>query len=179
MTLLHIIFLIVGAVTVLAAFMVVVSPNLIHAAIWLILTLAGVAVNLVLLDADFLAVVQVAVYIDAIAILIVVTVMLTRHAMQDEPPQVNRNWFWGAIAAVLLFAGLMAMFAFIPDLAIDPPELTASSGEIIKQLGQALVHVDQYVLPFEVASILLLAAMVGAILIAIPPRRKSEDGGEG
>src|SRR3990170_6669811 len=81
------IFLVTALVAVLAALMVVATPRLVHAALWLVVTLGAVAVVFVLLDAAFLAMVQVAVYIGAIAILIIFTVMLTRRVMGDSGPQ--------------------------------------------------------------------------------------------
>ncbi|NIM95465.1 MAG: NADH-quinone oxidoreductase subunit J [Anaerolineales bacterium] len=181
MTTLQLIFLLIGAITVVAAIMVVLSPNLIHAALWLILTLAGVAVNFVLLQADFLAVVQVAVYIDAIAILIIVTIMLTRHVMVETDSQINRNWLWAALIAVILFAALLFLLNQVPAWTMDPPPLAYSSEDTIKALGRSLVDVDQYIIPFEVASVLLLAALIGAIVVARPPGggTEAEEGGEG
>jgi NADH-quinone oxidoreductase subunit J len=122
----------------------------------------------VLLEANFLAVVQVAIYIGAIAILIIFAVMLTRRVMTDSGHQVNRNWWLAALAALLLFAGLLSMLLQAPHpegVALQPlPDPNSQ----LKELGVALVDVNQYVLPFEVASVLLLAALIGAIVIARP-----------
>ena len=100
----QIIFLIVGAVTLGSGFMVVTVRNLVHAALWLVSTLFGVAILYTLLNASFLAVVQVVVYIGAIAILFIFAVMLTRkdHAA-DTGPQVNRNWWAGALLGYVDF----------------------------------------------------------------------------
>src|SRR5512138_2389878 len=103
----QIIFILVALFTLGSGFMVVVSRNLIHAALWLISTLFGVAVAYALLTAAFLAVVQVVVYIGAIAILFIFAVMLTRKDMRDQGPQMNSNWWAGALLAVLVFAGLV------------------------------------------------------------------------
>ena len=86
-------FLVVAALTLASAFLVVTVRNLIHAAVWLVAALFGVAVIFVLLDAGFMATVQVVLYIGAIAILIVFAVMLTRRVMQDVGPQSNANWW--------------------------------------------------------------------------------------
>jgi NADH-quinone oxidoreductase subunit J len=174
----QLVFLITAAITVVSALMVVISPNLVHAALWLILTLAGVAVNFVLLDANFLAVVQVAVYIDAIAILIIVTVMLTRYAMGSVRHPLTRNWPWAALAALVLCGGLLVLINQIPRLMVEAPELTNTADGYIKELGRALVDVDRYVIPFEVASILLLAALIGAIIVARPPKEPMGRGEE-
>ena len=102
----QIIFLVVGFVTLGSALMVVTSRNLVHAALWLVSTLFGVAIIYALLNAGFLAVVQVVVYIGAIAILFIFAVMLTRKDMRDQGPQLNRNWWVGALLAVVTFGGL-------------------------------------------------------------------------
>jgi NADH-quinone oxidoreductase subunit J len=169
------IFLIVGGITLLAAAMVVLSPKILHAALWLILALAGVAGLFLLLNAGFLAVVQVAVYIDAIAILIIIVVMLTRHVMGDAERQVNRGWLVGALVAVLIMGGLLAIVRLAPSTGMVTTPLAADSETFLQDLGRSLVDVDRYILPFEVASVLLLAALIGALLIARPPVRASEE----
>ncbi len=174
LTLTQIVFLVAAAITLLAAFMVVTSRSMVHAALWLIMTLAGVAVFFVLLNAGFLAVVQVAVYIDAIAIMIIVVVMLTRHSMGIQDQQKNKTWWVAVIAASMLFGGLVLMFTQTPLLAAEAPALTLGSEAMLEELGLALVDVDRYIVPFEVASVLLLAALVGSIIVAWPGR-KSQD----
>jgi NADH-quinone oxidoreductase subunit J len=178
MTLLQLIFLITAAVTLAAAIMVVVGPNLVHAALWLILALAGVTVLFVLLDAGFLAVVQVAVYIGAIAILIIFAVMLTRHVTADTGPQVTRSWWLAALASLVLFGGMLAMLTQIPSLTGMAPPLPGNPENTVADLGRSLVSLDQYVLPFETASVLLLAALIGAIVVALPPKPVPKDEGE-
>lgn len=175
MTLLQILFLLTGLVTLAAAFRVVTSPRMIHAGLWLILTMAGVAVLLVLLDAGFLAVVQVLVYIGAIAILIIFALMLTRHVMDETGPQVGQLWWAAAVAALLLFIGLAFAFSITPSVATLAPVLPSDQTANLVDLGRSLVDVNRYVLPFEVASILLLAAMVGAIYIARPLSSDEEE----
>lgn len=178
MTAMEWVFLITAAVTLVAAVMVVTSPNLVHAALWLILSLAGIAVAFLLLEAGFLAVVQVVIYIGAIAILIIFGVMMTRRVMADTGPQVNDTWWLAAIAAVLLFAGLMTMFGQVPRFAQATLAPLRDQGALLRHLGRALVDVDMYVLPFELASILLLAALVGAMVVARPPADTPDEGGE-
>jgi NADH-quinone oxidoreductase subunit J len=178
MTGLQIAFIVAGVITLSAAVLVVLSRNLVHAALWLILALAGVAVLFVLLEAGFLAIVQVAVYIDAIAILIIVTVMLTYHAMRVDLAQLNRNWMWAALSALILFGGLLILFNQFPNLNSEPVALESGADTILETLGQSLVDVNQFVIPFEIASILLLAALIGAIFVARPPSRPANDRGE-
>src|SRR4030066_1019043 len=164
MTAEQIVFLIVAAVTLVAGLSVVKSRNLIHSALWLILTLSGIAVFYVLLDAGFFAVIQVVVYIGAIAILFIFAAMLTRRVMQDTGPHSNSNWFFGALIALLLLAGIAVVLVNWQGFTSLAPELANPSG-LISQLGLALVSPDQYVLPFEFASVLLVAAMIGAIFV--------------
>ncbi|NIO40177.1 MAG: NADH-quinone oxidoreductase subunit J, partial [Burkholderiales bacterium] len=161
-------FLAAAAVTLIAAIMVVTVPRLIHAGLWLILALAGIAVLFVLLDNGFLAVVQVAIYIDAIAILIIIAVMLTRRVMSDTEPQINRMWLASAFVCLVIMAGLLGIVSQAPDPDLSPLIEEATS---LDALGRALVDVDGFILPFEVASVLLVAALVGAILVAMAPVR--------
>jgi NADH-quinone oxidoreductase subunit J len=167
MTIEKIIFLIIAAISLGAALMVVTARKLIHSALWLILTLFGVAVIYGLLDAGFLAAAQVVVYIGAIAILFIFAVMLTRRVMNDTESQNNQYWWVAAPISILLFGGLAWMLSSWQGFATQLPKLTpeAKSG-MLKQLGQLLVSPDGYVLPFELASVLLVAALIGAIWVA-------------
>src|SRR5512140_2168474 len=97
MTGVQIIFLIVAAVILGSAILVVTTRNLIHSALWLIVTLFGVAVLYAVLNAGFLAVVQVVIYIGAIAILFIFAVMLTRTDLRDRTPQLSRAWWLNLI----------------------------------------------------------------------------------
>lgn len=165
MTVQQIIFLVVGFATLGSALMVVTTRNLIHAALWLVATLFGVAVIYAILNAGFLAVVQVVVYIGAIAILFIFAVMLTRRDLRDQGPQMNRNWWVGALLALLVFGGLFFLlqsWSGFSKVAADLP----SGFDAVGSLGEALVSPNAYVLPFEVASVLLLAALVGAVYVA-------------
>lgn len=161
----QIIFLLVAGFTLGSGFMVVTTRNLVHAALWLVSTLFWVAVTYALLHANFLAVVQVVVYIGAIAILFIFAVMLTRKDLRDRGPQVNPNWWVGALIAVLTFAGLLFLLQSWSGLST-----TASAYPVgfdaIAELGNELISPDAYVLPFEVASVLLVAALVGAVYVA-------------
>ena len=123
--------------------------------------------------------VQVVVYIGAIAILIIFAVMLTRRVMHETTPQVNRYWWAGALAAALLFAALVVMLSKVPSAASGVSEMPLPEGELISILGMALVDVNGFVLPFEVASVLLLAAMIGSLVIARPTNQVAGEGDEG
>ena len=161
----EIVFLIVALITLYAALEVVTTNNMIHAALWLIVTLLGVAAMFVLLNAPFLAVVQVMIYIGAIAILMIFAIMLTRGVGKAEENQVNKNWPIAALFGFLMFAGLAYMLITSGRGTSTMPFLEDSSATIA-ELGKALVSPEAYVLPFELASVLLLAALIGAIVIA-------------
>ncbi|MFN8411446.1 MAG: NADH-quinone oxidoreductase subunit J [Anaerolineales bacterium] len=165
MTAEQIIFLVVGGVTLGSAFMVVTTRNLVHAALWLVATLFGVAIIYTLLNAGFMAVVQVVVYIGAIAILFIFAVMVTRKDMRDSGPQLNKGWWAGALMAVLTFAGLAFLLQGVKSFSKFSAAIP-SGFDAVSQLGNQLTSPNAYVLPFEVASVLLLAAMVGAVYLA-------------
>ncbi len=165
MTAEQIIFLIVGAATLIAGFLVVTVRNLVHAALWLVATLFGVAIIYTLLNAGFLAVVQVVVYIGAIAILFIFAVMLTRRQAAETGASVNKNWWAGALMSVLTFAALALLLQSWSGFS-KTASAVPSGFDAINQLGDALTSSAGYVLPFEVASVLLLAALVGAVYLA-------------
>ena len=158
-------FLVVAFATLFFGLMVVTTRNLVHAALWLVATLFGVAVAYALLHASFLAVVQVVVYIGAIAILFIFAVMLTRKDMRDQGPQMNRNWWAGALLSILTFAGLFAILQSWTGLSRTASPFPGGF-DAVAELGNELVSPAGYVLPFEVASVLLVAALVGAVYVA-------------
>jgi len=153
------IFALASLVTLGAAVMVVTNKNILHSAFYLVLAFVGVAAVYVLLEAPFIAVVQVLVYIGAIAILIVFAIMLTRRIMKKDLEQKNAQWVWAALGSLGLF-GVLGWIVY----SVKWPVSGASVPEdTISILGQDLL--TTYVVPFEIASVLLLAALVGAILI--------------
>ncbi|MBI4732097.1 MAG: NADH-quinone oxidoreductase subunit J [Chloroflexi bacterium] len=165
MTAEKIIFLLTGALILLSALMVVSTRKLLHAALWLVVTLFGVAVLYAMLQASFLAVVQVVVYIGAIAILFIFAVMLTRREMRDQGQQTRSNWWLPALLGLLILAGLVFLILGVPG-ADRVPAALPEGFDAVRVLGTALVSPNAYVLPFEVASVLLLAALVGAVYLA-------------
>ena len=155
-----VVFIILSLVTLGAALAVVTSKNLFHSALFLILSFVGVASLYVLLEAPFLAAVQVLVYVGAIAILIVFAIMLTRRLMAEDLVQRNAQWGWSALGAVLLFVALGVILFQVNWPVVE----AAVPKETISILGQDLM--GRYLVPFEVASVLLLVALVGSIIIA-------------
>jgi NADH:ubiquinone oxidoreductase subunit 6 (subunit J) len=160
----QVVFIVLSVVALAGAAGVVLLRNLFWAALFLILSFVGVAGFYLLLEAEFLAMIQLLVYVGAIAILIIFAVMLSRQMMSPQFRSRNEQWVWGLVAAVALFMALAVVL-----VTVNWPVDTTSAPvppDTIAQLGTALVSPDQYVLPFEVASVLLLVALVGAVIIA-------------
>ncbi len=167
MTPLQIVFILVALVTIISAIFVVSLRKLFHAALWLIVTLMGVAIIFALLEASFYAAVQILVYIGAIAIILIFAIMLTRDIMSDEEIQINRSW------GVVLLLVLIFMVFFISQLSSNEVfstilmPLDFQGQESISRLGEGLLNPAGYALPFELASLLLLGALVGGVYIAM------------
>jgi NADH-quinone oxidoreductase subunit J len=177
MTPLQIVFLIVAAATLISAVMVVSARRVMHAALWLVLTLFGVAVLFVTLETGFFAVVQVVVYIGAIAILIIFAVMLTRRDEQDLGLQSNRfgraslHGVLSALVALGVAGGLIGALSGWQAFSAGRPPLAEQNIDNVAALGNALVSPNAYAIPFEVASVLLIGALIGAIYVANEQRR--------
>ena len=176
------VFLIFSVITLGGGALVVTTRNLFHAALYLMLSLFGVAGLFVLLTAPFLAGVEIVVYIGAIAILIIFAIMLTPQVMQVANMR-SPQWIAALVAAVLFFLMLVSVLTPVAkELGVDnwsagftqddPADVPSNT---LTDLGESLVDTDRYVLPFEVASVLLMAALIGAALMVRPedpqPRR--------
>lgn len=157
-----ILFFVFGAVTLVAGLMVVTVRNLFHAALWLLLAFFGVAGLYVLLEAPFFAAVQLFVYMGAIGILLIFAIMLTQNVMRQDVPQFNDQWAWAAILCAVLLAALIWLTQIGDWATVTAGELV---GDSLTLLGQAFVNPEAYALPFEVASVLLVAALIGAVTI--------------
>ncbi|MEE9569109.1 MAG: NADH-quinone oxidoreductase subunit J [Candidatus Binatia bacterium] len=146
--------------TIIPCFWVALSSNIVHAAFSLLVTLFGVAGLYVLLGADFIGVVQVVIYIGGILVLIIFGVRMTqRGTMWSLSIQLPGKVFAAVLSGVILTALLLAATKSLWPLAPSPGEpLPATAG-----IGDLLL--GKYLIPFEVASVLLLAALVGAVLI--------------
>ncbi len=169
MTFFQVMFIIVSLITLGGGLFTVAARNLFHAALGLIVTLAGVAALYALLEAGFLAAAQVLIYIGAIAILIIIGVMVTRGVMGTYPRS-NDQWGYAVIVALGLLAILLATL-FRYNWTINAP--AAVPADSIARLGKALVDPNLYALPFEVASVLIVAAMIGSIYVAREKKSKS------
>jgi NADH:ubiquinone oxidoreductase subunit 6 (subunit J) len=144
-----------------AALGVVLLPNIFHAALCLVGTLIGVAVVYIALQAEFIAVVQVLLYVGAVMTLIIFAIMLT-HRMGDQAiPQTNRQSF-PALVSLAAFVGLLS-FLFLKTRWAFPPFRVPGQVDALA-LGKALL--GPYVFPFEVVSVILIAGLIGAVVIA-------------
>ncbi len=159
----QIVFFALSAITLVGGWIVITNRNLYRAALGMVLSFFGVAGLYALLDAGFLAVVQVLIYVGAISILIIFAIMLTRRVMDRTAVQHNAQWGISALVALALFGviGYTLLFRVADRWTVSGSGLPERS---IEMLGEALV--TTYALPFEVASVLLLVALVGAIVIA-------------
>jgi NADH-quinone oxidoreductase subunit J len=170
-----IVFLIFSVITLGGALLVVSSRNLFHAGLYLMATLFGVAGLFVLLSAPFLAGVQVVVYIGAIAILIILAIMLT-PGVTRLTTLYTEQWPLNVAVAVIFFLMIVAVVTPLADeLGVDnlnahftDDDPAAVPEGSIHTLGEDLVDPHGYMLPFELASLLLMASLVGAVLIVNP-----------
>ena len=150
-------FVIVAIFTLGGALGVVSTRNVVHAALFLLLSLLGAAGAYLLLLSEFLALVQVLIYGGAIIIVVLFAVMLTRSS---EYPRItdNRQWPLALLTAAALSGVLAAAFWLSPDLGAEPqaPAFTDLAASLF----------TKWALPFEIASLVLLVALIGAIIIA-------------
>ena len=156
----NVVFWILAAGMVLAAIGVVRSDNVVHAALYLVVVLAGSAAQYILLLAEFVAWVQVLIYIGAIVILFLFGIMLTRAPMRPEGSMDNNQRLAAAVVSLFLFGVITALFVD----AFSDKEIVLKSPTRTSQVADLIFKT--YVVPFEVVSILLLAALVGAVVIA-------------
>jgi NADH-quinone oxidoreductase subunit J len=154
-----VLFVVMAGTVLVSAAIVVASRNLVRAAFWLLPCFLAVAGLFLLLGAYFLAAIQVLIYAGAIMLLLLFVLMLTRDVGDVHVPAHNRQAGWAIIAAGLVAAvmvGVVSRYGW----SVSTAEARADTGAI----GEALLRT--YLLPFEVASVLLLAAIIGAIVIA-------------
>ncbi len=162
----YIAFFALSAMVLFGGLAVVTLRNLLHSVLCMALCFIGVAGLYLMLQAEFLAVVQVLIYIGAILVLILFAVMLTERLTDKKLRQFTGKWWLAAPLALLLFAALIVP-TVLNTTWLERPK-AALPENAVQSLGQALM--TEYVLPFEAVSVLLLAALVGAIVVAWPMR---------
>ena len=157
-----------AALTVLSGFFVVFSRNIVHAGFSLLFTLFGVAGLFAMLGADFLAVTQVMVYIGGILVLVLFTVMMTRVPRKDSP----RRGITAFVLPGVFAAGILAM---LYKAATGTQWASPETGEpLASTAGIGARFMTSYLFPFEYASLVLLAAMIGAAILIREAKKKDE-----
>ncbi len=153
---------------ILSALLVVFSKNPVHSVLYLIITFFVIAAHYVLLNAQFLAIVHVIVYAGAIMVLFLYVIMLLNLNQEAEPHKSNLIRFAATISAGLLLLVLVGTLKGTDQVLVQ----SAAPVEVglVKSLGRVLFK--EYMLPFEISSILLLAAMVGAVMLGKPDNIK-------
>jgi NADH:ubiquinone oxidoreductase subunit 6 (subunit J) len=166
----EIIFLLCAAVTLAGAVAAMMLRNLVHCALCAAGAFAGLAAIYLQLDAEFVGFAQLLVYVGAIAILIVFTVLLTRGAeIQVGTADTSPSWWMGLAVGVLVVACLIGSIMASPSLLRLPSQNVHAP---VKQIGEQLMN--QFVMPLETIGLLLTAALLGAVVIAMREPRKPE-----
>jgi NADH-quinone oxidoreductase subunit J len=160
----QIIFFIFAAIALAGAVLVVTSRNAVHSAIWLITTLLATAGIYLLLQAEFLFAVQIILYVGGIVVLFIFVIMLVNLDVAVRQIQFNRQTPVALILALAVGGMLPVAHYFLERQIWLPPERVAPMGPNTEQVGQVLF--SQYMVPFEIASVLLLVAMIGAVVMA-------------
>lgn len=155
-----IIFYVLAAITVISAVVVVFNKNVIHAAFALFFTLFAVSGFYVLLRADFIAITQIMIYVGGILILLLFGVMLTTKITDIQVSTKNLN----LIPSVIFTVGIIAILVFIILSTKWNIKMPVSNEETVSQIGKLLL--TDYLLPFEIASIVLLVALIGSAMFA-------------
>lgn len=162
-----IIFYAISAFILGAGLLAVLSEKIFRSAIWLLSTLVGIAALYFWMQVEFIAAVQIVVYVGGIVVLIIFSIFLTQESGKALPKPEMRKIVFSLFAALFGFAfsyNLISQHAFTPR---STQVLNVSVGEMGMQMLSTTEH--GYLLPFEVVSILLLAAMIGCIVIALKP----------
>jgi NADH:ubiquinone oxidoreductase subunit 6 (subunit J) len=149
-------FLVLAVAAVVGAAMVVLTRNVVHAAFWVLEVMMAVAGLFMLLSAGFLALVQVMVYAGAVSVLLLFTVMLTLRDRDDAVRPLELSWAAGGVALAVLVAAGTAIASFAPRI----PQMPAVTPGVA-DFGRLLF--SGWALPFEIASVILLIALVGAV----------------
>ena len=151
-------FLIIAIVTLAGALAAATLPKLIHAALCLVVAFVGLAAFFFLLGAEFVGLVQVFVYIGAVAVLIVFTILLTRRDL-DKPDKFN---WGGVVVAIAVFGGLLWAILQTPSVAIAAAQIPPLT---VKQIGEVLM--TNYIWPLQCVGLLLTAALIGALVLVM------------
>ncbi|MGY1401753.1 NADH-quinone oxidoreductase subunit J [Streptomyces coelicolor] len=165
-------FLLVGLVTLGAAVVTVTTRQLVHAALWLVVALGGLAVEYLLLTAEFIAWVQVLIYVGSVVVLLLFGLMLTRAPIGRSPDADSANR-WVALTVAVAAAGAL-VWVVVDAFRTTWIDLDGAPSGTTEVTGASLFQ--HWVLPFEALSVLLLAALVGAIVLSRKAKAGSEPG---
>ncbi len=157
----QILFWFLSMLAIVAAIGVVLSKSPIYSVLWLIVVFFSISGHYILMNAQFLAIVNIIVYAGAIMVLFLFVIMLMNLNAETEPSKNIYLKMAGVIAGMCLMIVIVAALAESSDIKV--PLAKGSDAGLIKNLGKALFN--QYVIPFELSSILFLSAMVGAVVI--------------
>lgn len=163
MSITEILFWFLSALALVSAIMVLISKNPVHSVLWLIATFFAISGHYILLNAQFIAIVNLIVYAGAIMVLFLFVIMLMNLDAAIEPKRSMWMKFAGVISGGLLLAVLLSVVRTSVDLTDKTAQLNTGEIGLIKNLGNVLF--TQYAVPFEISSVLFLSAMVGAVVI--------------
>jgi NADH-quinone oxidoreductase subunit J len=152
-------FAVIGGVGILSALRMVTTKNVVHGALYLVITLAMIGAGYLVMAAEFVAMVQIVIYVGAIVVLLLFALMLTKAPIGREALD-NQQRGIGTLVALAVFAGLL----FLALDAFRTTTIDVLPATTTVEIGEALFR--GFVAPFELVSILLLAALIGAIAIA-------------
>jgi len=155
-------FVLISILTLAGALAAATLPRLIHAALSLVVTFLGMAAFFFLLGAEFVGLVQVFVYVGAVAVLIVFTILLTRRDIEKD-----RGFNWsGAVIAIAVFTGLIWAILRTPTLAMVAPQIPPLT---VRRIGEVLM--TGFVWPLQCVGLLLTAALIGALILVREEKR--------
>ncbi|NWG21966.1 MAG: NADH-quinone oxidoreductase subunit J [Chloroflexi bacterium] len=171
-TFITILFVVFAVYILVAAIMTVTVKNIVHAALWLISSFFTVGALYLLMEAEFIGVAQVLIYVGAVSILILFAIMLTRDLEGTQNRQMTPRWWIALIVPAALFGLLITPTVLTYQWQLPPPAPAGQSTPIAgaAQIGTAFVR--EYLLPFQVASVLLTVALIGAVVIAFEERER-------
>lgn len=155
-------FILIAILTLAAALAAATLPKLIHAALSFAVAFVGVAAFYFLLGAEFVGLVQVFVYVGSVAVLIVFTILLTRHDATLD----HRFKWTGGVIALAVFVALVCAISRTPNLSLPAP---AIPGITVRQIGEVLM--TDYVWPLQGIGVLLTAALIGALVLVMEEKR--------
>jgi NADH-quinone oxidoreductase subunit J len=155
-------FIVIAILTLAGALAAATLRKLIHAALCLVVAFVGIAAFFFLLGAEFVGLVQIFVYVGAVAVLIVFTILLTR---QSDESTGGFNWV-GVVIAFAVFAGLLWAILQTPALSVAAPPIEALT---VKRIGEALM--TDYIWPLQCIGLLLTAALIGGLILVMEEKR--------